>query len=323
LQNLTKSYLSKRRATLQTNNIKIEAEITRGCPQGSCCGPGLWNIFYNSLLNLNFTHRTKTIAFADDLILATRGKTDIEAENISNSELTKISAWATANKIRFNEKKSNTMLLSRRKRKERKDLELYLNFHPLTQVTSLKYLGIIIDSKLTFREHINYINEKCSKIIFALSRSAKINWGLSHNALKSIYTGAILPLLLYGAPIWVNVITKACYRTKLNMVQRLINIRIAKSYRMVSNEALCMITGLTPIDIKIEETAQLYQITKGNMKEEVQFDHDTRTKHWLQPAISLTILEDFKDDNSTIQIYTDRSKNEQGVGAGGCHIYYW
>jgi len=183
-------------------------------------------------------------------------------------------------------------------------------------VTSLKYLGIIIDSKLTFREHINYIKEKCSKLIFALSRSAKINWGLSHNALKSVYTGAILPLLLYGAPIWVNVITKACYRTKLTRVQRLINIRIAKSYRTVSNEALCMITGLTPIDITIEETAQLFQITKGNMKEEVQFDHDTRTKHWLHPAISLTFLENCKDDDSTIQIYTDGSKNEQGIGAG-------
>jgi len=130
---------------------------------------------------------------------------------IHNSELTKISTWTTANKIPFNEQKSNTMFLSRRKRKERKDLEIYLNFHPLTQVTSLKYLGIIIDSKLTFREHTNYITEKCSKLIFALSRSAKINWGLSYNAMKSIYTGAILPLLLYGAPIWVNVITKACY----------------------------------------------------------------------------------------------------------------
>jgi len=77
-----------------------------------------------------------------------------------------------------------------------------------------------------------------------------------------------------------------------------------------------MITGLNPIDIKIEETAQLFQITKGNMKEEVQFDHDTRTKEWLHPAISLTILEDCKDDDSTIQIYTDGSKNEQGFGAG-------
>jgi hypothetical protein len=168
-------------------------------PQGSCCGPGLWSIFYNSLLNLNFTHRTKTIAFADDLILATRGKTVIEAENISNTEITKISAWTTARKIHFNEQKSKTMILSRRKRKERKDLEIYRNSRPLTQVANIKYLGIIIDSKFTFREHIIYITEKCSKLIFALSKSAKINWGLSHDALKSIYTGAILPLALqYG-----------------------------------------------------------------------------------------------------------------------------
>ena len=129
---LTKSYLSKRLATLQTNNIKIEAEFTRGCPQGSCCGPSLWNIFYNSLLNLNYKHRTKTIAFADELLIATRGKTVIKAGNIANIEFTKISAWTNANKIHFNEQKSKTLLLSRRKRKEQKDLEIYLNFRPLT-----------------------------------------------------------------------------------------------------------------------------------------------------------------------------------------------
>ena len=70
---------------------------------------------------------------------ATRGKTVIEAVNITNTELTKIAAWATANKIHFNEQKSKTMLLSRRKRKDRKDLEIYLNYRPITQVASLKY----------------------------------------------------------------------------------------------------------------------------------------------------------------------------------------
>ena len=74
---------------------------------------------------------------------------------------------------------------------------------------TLKYLGIILDTKLTFREHINYITEKCSKLIFSLSKSAKFNWGLSNDALKTIYTGAILPLLLYGAPIWINALIKA------------------------------------------------------------------------------------------------------------------
>ena len=151
-------------------------------------------------------------------------------------------------------------------------------FFALTQVVSLKYLGIIIDSKLTLREHINYITDKCSKLIFALSKSAKINWGISHDALKSIYTGAILLRLPCGAPIWVNALTKDCYNKKLTRVQRLINIRIAKSYRTVSNEALCMIAGLTPIDIKIKETSQLFQITKEKKRGgAVRSRHENKT----------------------------------------------
>jgi len=50
LYNLTKNYLSKRRATMETNNIKLERAVSKGCTQGSCLGPGMWNIFYNSLL---------------------------------------------------------------------------------------------------------------------------------------------------------------------------------------------------------------------------------------------------------------------------------
>ena len=69
---------------------------------------------------------------------------------------------------------------------------------------SLKYLGAIFDNKLTFREHINYMAEKCTKLIFALSKSAKLNWGLNHAALKTTYTGGILPFLLYGEPVWKN-----------------------------------------------------------------------------------------------------------------------
>jgi len=60
-----------------------------GCPQGSCLGPGLWNIFYNSLLNLEFKSNTTIIAFADDLLLLTRGKSVRELENLANIELKK------------------------------------------------------------------------------------------------------------------------------------------------------------------------------------------------------------------------------------------
>jgi len=89
LYNLTKNYFTKRKATMATNNIKIERAVRKGCPQGSCLGPGLWNVFYNSLLNLEFKSSTKIIAFADDLLLLTKGKSVGELKNTANIELKK------------------------------------------------------------------------------------------------------------------------------------------------------------------------------------------------------------------------------------------
>ena len=87
------------RATLSINNYKTEKEVQKGCPQGSCCGPSFWNIMYNSLLNLEFNSRTKVIAFADDLIILTRGAGKIEVENYTNQSLKQIERWANKNKI--------------------------------------------------------------------------------------------------------------------------------------------------------------------------------------------------------------------------------
>ena len=91
-------------------------------------------------------------------------------------------------------------------------------------------MGIIFDNKLTFREHINYIEEKCTKLIFSLARSAKVTWGLKHKALRTIYAGAILPLILYVAPVWKEAIKRACYKAKIGRIQRMNNIKLAKAY---------------------------------------------------------------------------------------------
>jgi hypothetical protein len=45
------------------------------------------------------------------------------------------------------------------------------------------------------------------------------------------YKGAILPLLLYGAPVWIESLEKECNKTMYNRVQRLMNIKIAKAFR--------------------------------------------------------------------------------------------
>jgi hypothetical protein len=214
------------------------------------------------LLNLKFTRRTKDVAFADDLILVIRGETVSEAENFSNLETSKITAWSKRNKVGFNDEKSKVMLMSREKRKEVKDINIYLNNKPLEQVTTLKYLGIIIDEKFKFSQHISNAAEKWTKLMYSLSKSAKVTWGLKHESRKTIYKGATLPLVLYGAPVWTEAITYSYIRLKYIRVQRLMNICTAKAYRKTSSEALCIMTGMTPIIIKTEEAVKHYNIKK-------------------------------------------------------------
>ena len=70
----------------------------------------------------------------------------------------KKSVWAKNNKINFNEQKSKVMVISGRKRKENKEISVYMNNKLVEQVEKIKYLAIIIDSKLNFREHVMYVS---------------------------------------------------------------------------------------------------------------------------------------------------------------------
>jgi hypothetical protein len=175
------------------------------------------------------------------------------------------------------------MLISRR-RKERKAIDIYLNNNRLEQTDKIKYLDIIIYSKFKFNEYIKYITDRCTKLINALSRSARTNWGLKQEALKTIHNGAILPQLLYAAPVWTEFIKKECNKAKYVRVQRLISLRIAKAYCAISHEALCILTGLTPINIKAEEVVTLYNMTTRRKNQEYRTDKAENPRNWLHPA---------------------------------------
>ena len=63
--------------------------------------------------------------------------------------------------------------------------------------------------------------------------------------------------------MWIKAMNKENNKARLLRVQRLINIKMAKAYHTVSHEALCVVTGMMPIDIKIEKASRLFQLTKG------------------------------------------------------------
>jgi len=81
----------------------------------------------------------------------------------------------------------------------------------------------------------------------------------------------ILPILAYGAPVWIECIKMKHNAQKIKRVQRLINLKIAIAYRTTSHEALCVLTGITPILIELENQANLYYRTRENEKNK-QYD---------------------------------------------------
>jgi hypothetical protein len=75
---------------------------------------------------------------------------------------------------------------------------------------------------------------------------------------------------------------------KLNRVQRLMNIKIAKAYRTTSYEALCVLTGMTPILIELETQAKIYHNTRGN-EENVKYDTPKHYSQWNHPADAIEL----------------------------------
>jgi hypothetical protein len=145
----------------------------------------------------------------------------------------------------------------------------------------------------------------------------------------------LIPLLTHGVPNWEEAAAKQKNIRMLQRVQRMINIKIAKAYRTVSFEASCVLAGVPPIGLIIEEKASRYKI-KHNSECDLslpvkEWPHPTRRrngritllagreiepKNWPNLTDEVKTTEEKEDEQRKIPIYTDGSKNEHGVGSG-------
>ena len=77
-----------------------------------------------------------------------------------------------------------------------------------------------------------------------------------------------------------------------------------------------MLTGMTPIIIKLEEVVKRYRIKERTGNRTIELDHEVEFKYWPHPADVVTIDEVESDEEATVHAYTDGSKQDQGVGSG-------
>ena len=142
------SYLSNRNQCVKIGNTHSDTLTVKcGVPQGSILGPLLFLIYINDIVKssniLQFT------LFADDTCIFYSSKPNPNIENTLNNELTKAN-WLIANKLSLNVNKSSFLTSSSNKKELR--LNLRINKEILNEKDHAKYLGILIDKNLNWKQ---------------------------------------------------------------------------------------------------------------------------------------------------------------------------
>ena len=193
-----RNYLSDRKQFVYFNNtISNYLNVTCGVPQGSILGPILFLIYINDIVHVSTL--LFPILFADDSNVFYAGKNPNDMINIMNIELEKLLNWLKANRLSLNVKKTHFMFFCPPQKKAEFSNSLTIDGETINRVNETKFLGVMVDDKITWASHINYISKKISKGIGILCKARKY---LPKNCLVTLYYSFIYPYLNYCLEVW-------------------------------------------------------------------------------------------------------------------------
>ena len=136
-----------------------------------------------------------------------------------------------------------------------------LGEHVIEWKKSIKYLGVQLDRRLSFGEHLQIATAKAIQCGAALTRLMP-NIGGPREAKRRLVASVVNSKLLYAAPIWTNALNNHAILKKLFSAQRGVVMRIVSAYRTVSTSAVLVLASVPPIDLLAEERRETFQLRK-------------------------------------------------------------
>jgi hypothetical protein len=184
--------------------------VKSGVPQGPTLGPLLFNIFINDICDS--IYYSKYLLFADDLKIY-RNTNNAHDCKLLQSDINSVQNWCFQKGITLTVGKTTIISFTR------KTFGFHFNYklsnNPILRCQCVKDLGVLLDSKLYFHHHVDYISAQGLKML-GLIRYITSSFSAPHS-LSVLYTTLIRPKLEYASVAW-NSITSTD-SSKLKRVQ--------------------------------------------------------------------------------------------------------
>lgn len=237
--------------------------MNAGVPQGSVLGPVLWNVAFDSVLNLadNEEH-CNILCYADDTIVIITGRDIIHTSLRAGVFINRVINHIQRLGLRVAENKTEAILFSPNKAGGHPEgimvSSTYIKFQ-----SSMKYIGIQVDPRWTFCDHFRLIGSKVSTITRALNNLMSNLRGPDEKR-RRLYGNVVLSVMLYGTPIWGDAIGSSRKFGWLASIQRSLAQRIILSYRTVSGDAACILARLPLFRFLASMRKRIYKNLKNS-----------------------------------------------------------
>lgn len=193
------SYLTERSAHVRIAGISSDSfEITSGVPEGSHLGPLLFVLFVNDLC-LDDLKLFRVVSSLTDCCAV---QADIDA----------LVRWCMLNGMEVNVQKCCVITFSRKRNVI--DFGYRMSATNITRVNTVKDLGVLLDSKLNFAQHIAATTAKAYAVLGFIKRNTQEFEDVY--CLKSLYCSLVRSILEYGVLVWAPYHT-----TQSNRIERI------------------------------------------------------------------------------------------------------
>lgn len=287
------NFLSQRSQVVRYQGVASSPQhLTCGVPQGTKLGP----LCFLMLINDALTHTPHRWKYVDDTTLGVTVNNDNPDYSHLQDLLHSLQTWTLHNKVTVNDTKTTVMHINTSSVPVAPPA-VTINDTPLQVVQSAKILGVTIDNKLSWKDHVNQLVRSATYKLYLLRRLKTL--GTPERELASVYATFILPKLTYASPAWSSSLN-VTQRRQLEQVQkRACRIILGPSYTTYQDALTAL--ALTTLQ---ERHAALLQRCAVSL-----FSHP-RHRSLLPPAVSRP-QQSVRHANllAPIRARTDRYKN--------------